>query len=121
MVQKILLTVEIDDSALDSAQAKADKLIATLAEIEQRLAKPAEIRQIVREELDKRDRRLTESLEQCAPTGKEFFQELHKAVADSKPIQDLKELCRPVVECIQRKYGSPHHRIIIDWCSAPCN
>lgn len=32
MVQKILLTLEIDDSALDAAQAKADKLIATLRE-----------------------------------------------------------------------------------------
>ena len=47
----------------------------------------AEIRQIVREELDKRDRRLVESLERCAPTGKEFFQELHEEVADSKPTQ----------------------------------
>lgn len=34
MVQKISLTLEIDDSALDAAQAKADKLIATLKEAE---------------------------------------------------------------------------------------
>lgn len=34
MVQKILLTLEIDDAALDAAQAKADKLIATLKEAE---------------------------------------------------------------------------------------
>lgn len=34
MTQKILLTLEIDDSALDAAQAKADKLVATLKEAE---------------------------------------------------------------------------------------
>lgn len=34
MVQKILLTLEIDDSALDAAQAKADKPIATLKQAE---------------------------------------------------------------------------------------
>ena len=34
MVQKILLTLEIDDAALDAAQAKADKLIATLKQAE---------------------------------------------------------------------------------------
>ena len=34
MTQKILLTLEIDDAALDTAQAKADKLIATLKEAE---------------------------------------------------------------------------------------
>ena len=34
MVQKILLQMEIDDAALDAAQAKADKLIATLKEAE---------------------------------------------------------------------------------------
>lgn len=41
---------------------------------------------------------------------------------DSKPtardMEELRELCRPVVEYIQKKYGSPHHRIIIDWSSA---
>lgn len=36
MTQKILLTIEIDDAALDAAQAKADKLIATLKEAEDR-------------------------------------------------------------------------------------
>ena len=40
MVQKMLITLEIDDSALDAAQAKADKLIATLKEAE-RLMTPA--------------------------------------------------------------------------------
>lgn len=30
MVQKILLTMEIDDSAIDKTQAKTDKLTATL-------------------------------------------------------------------------------------------
>ena len=34
MTQKILLTLEIDDAALDAAQAKADKLVATLKEAE---------------------------------------------------------------------------------------
>lgn len=34
MTQKILLTLEIDDAALGAAQAKADKLIATLKEAE---------------------------------------------------------------------------------------
>ena len=38
MVQKMLITLEIDDGALDAAQAKADKLIATLKEAEERIA-----------------------------------------------------------------------------------
>ena len=37
MVQKILLQLEIDDAALDAAQAKADKLIATLKEAQERM------------------------------------------------------------------------------------
>lgn len=32
--------------------------------------------------------------------------------------EELRKVCRPVVEYIQKKYGSPHHRIIIDWSSA---
>ena len=39
MIQKILLTIEIDDSALDQAQAKADKLIATIKEAEELMTK----------------------------------------------------------------------------------
>lgn len=35
MVQKILLQLEIDDASLDTAQAKADKLVATLKEAEE--------------------------------------------------------------------------------------
>ena len=37
VVQKILLQLEIDDAALDAAQAKADKLIATLKEAQERM------------------------------------------------------------------------------------
>lgn len=37
MTQKILLTLEIDDAALDAAQAKADKLEFTLKKIQTRL------------------------------------------------------------------------------------
>lgn len=37
MVQKIPLTLEIDDAALDAAQAKADKLEFTLQKIQTRL------------------------------------------------------------------------------------
>ena len=37
MTQKILLTLEIDDAALDAAQAKADKLEFTLNKIQVRL------------------------------------------------------------------------------------
>lgn len=47
----------------------------------------AEIRQIVREELVERNKRLVESFERCAPTGKEFFQGLHESVGDSEPAQ----------------------------------
>lgn len=45
MVQRILLTLEIDDSALDTAQAKADKLIATLKEAEGLMAKRTQVNQ----------------------------------------------------------------------------
>ena len=31
---------------------------------------------------------------------------------------EFKKLCAPLVEYIQKKYGSPHHYIIIDWSSA---
>lgn len=34
MIQKIMLALEINDEALDKAQAKADKLIATLQQAE---------------------------------------------------------------------------------------
>ncbi len=44
MVQKILLTLEIDDAALDAAQAKADKLIATLREAEEISVRLAQIK-----------------------------------------------------------------------------
>lgn len=37
MTQKMLLTIELDDAALDTAQAKADKLIATIKEAEERM------------------------------------------------------------------------------------
>lgn len=37
MTKKILTTLEIDDANLDAAQAKADKLLATLTEIEARI------------------------------------------------------------------------------------
>lgn len=37
MTQKILLTLEIDDAALDAAQTKADKLEFTLENIQTRL------------------------------------------------------------------------------------
>lgn len=33
-------------------------------------------------------------------------------------IEEFRKLCAPLVEYIQKKYGSPHHRIIIDWSSA---
>ena len=39
MVQKILLQMEIDDAQLDAAQAKADKLIASLKEAEDRMGR----------------------------------------------------------------------------------
>lgn len=31
---------------------------------------------------------------------------------------EFREICQPVIEYIQKKYGSPHHRVIIDWSSA---
>ena len=34
MTQKIILTIEIDDSQLDAAQAKVDKLIASLERLQ---------------------------------------------------------------------------------------
>lgn len=37
MVQRISLKLEIDDSELDAAQAKADKLVATLKEAQDRM------------------------------------------------------------------------------------
>lgn len=41
-----------------------------------------------------------------------------KIVIDSEPtdrdLDELKELCRPVVEYLQKKYH-PHARIIIEW------
>ena len=37
MIQKMLVTLEIDDSALDAAQAKADKLELTLKKIQERI------------------------------------------------------------------------------------
>ena len=37
MVQRISLKLEIDDSELDAAQAKADKLVATLKEAQERM------------------------------------------------------------------------------------
>lgn len=43
MTQKILLTIEIDDAALDAAQAKADKLEFTLKKIQTRLDMLAEV------------------------------------------------------------------------------
>lgn len=39
MVQKIMLALEINDDALDAAQAKADKLVETLREAERLMAK----------------------------------------------------------------------------------
>ena len=39
MVQKILVTLEIDDTALDVAQIKANQLVATLCEAEERMAR----------------------------------------------------------------------------------
>ncbi len=32
--------------------------------------------------------------------------------------EELRRVCRPVVEFIQKHYGSPHHSILIDWNSA---
>ena len=32
--------------------------------------------------------------------------------------EELRKICQPVIEYIQRKYGSPHHRVIVDWSSA---
>lgn len=43
MTQKILLTLEIDDAALDAAQAKADKLEFTLEKIQVRLDMLADV------------------------------------------------------------------------------
>ena len=39
MIQKIMLALEINDEALDKAQAKADKLVATLQQAEALQAK----------------------------------------------------------------------------------
>lgn len=40
------------------------------------------------------------------------------AKRDKYDFDEFKAVCRPVVEYIQKKYGSPHHRVIIDWSSA---
>lgn len=37
MVQRISLKLEIDDAELDAAQAKTDKLVATIKEAEERM------------------------------------------------------------------------------------
>lgn len=37
MIQKMSLKLEIDDAELDAVQAKADKLIATLKEAQERM------------------------------------------------------------------------------------
>lgn len=37
---------------------------------------------------------------------------------DEQDFAEFKAVCSPVVEYIQKKYGSPHHRVIIDWASA---
>lgn len=39
MIQKIMLALEINDDALDQAQAKADKLVETLREAEHLMTK----------------------------------------------------------------------------------
>lgn len=56
----------------------------------------AKIRKIVNEEIDKRV---------VKPPADDVWKEFEK-------------VCRPVVEFIQKRYGSPHHRVIIDWSSA---
>lgn len=31
---------------------------------------------------------------------------------------EFERVCRPVVEFIKKYYGTPHHRVLIDWSSA---
>lgn len=54
------------------------------------------IRRIVNEEIDKRV---------VKPPANNVWEEFEK-------------VCRPVVEFLQKRYGSPHHRVLIDWSSA---
>jgi len=32
--------------------------------------------------------------------------------------EEFEKVCRPVVEFLQKRYCTPHHRVIIDWDSA---
>lgn len=65
------------------------------------------------EEIDELTEIATQVIDEKSDSGADKAVELTNVDRD-----ELRKICRPVVEFIQKHYGSPHHRVLIDWNSA---